>query len=52
VERKEVQLVTWNQKYGWIICANYQRDMGVVVVMVDVGIRGPMYVEEQDCSFM
>jgi hypothetical protein len=51
-ERKEVQLVRWNQKYGWIIWANCQRDVGVAVALVDFLIMGPMYVEEQDGSFM
>ena len=52
VEREEVHLVRWNQKYGWIILANRLRGMGVVVAKVDVGMRGPMYLEEQDGSFM
>jgi len=52
VERKEVQLLMRNQKYGWIILANRQSNMGVVVAMGDVGMRGPMYVEEQVCSFV
>ena len=42
----------WNQKYAWIIWANCQRDVGVAVAMVDFLIMGPMYVEEQDGSFM
>ena len=52
VERKEVQLVRYNQKYRCIIEANFHRDMGVVVARVDVGIRGPVCVEELESSFM